>query len=74
MNNSRKYSIGITSKKAVIHTEDIDIAKRLLDKLRVPTLINLDDEHAVDIRSIKNAIITIQLEGDIQKVKLHELS
>ncbi|MBB6061903.1 hypothetical protein HNP65_000325 [Thermosipho japonicus] len=72
MGSSRKYSVGITTNKLVIHTEDIDTATKLLNKLLVPTLINLDDENAIDIRSIRNVIITIQLEGDIQKVKLKE--
>jgi hypothetical protein len=56
----------------IIHTEDVDTAKKLLSSLYVPAFIQLDDEHVVDLRSIENLIITIQVEGDIQRIKLKD--
>ncbi|WP_143611034.1 hypothetical protein [Thermosipho melanesiensis] len=70
MKNSKDYSIGLLDKKAVITTENIDTAIKLLLKLQLPTYIKEDEENVVDIRSIKNVLVTIQLEGDIQRIKL----
>ncbi|MCD6177370.1 MAG: hypothetical protein J7K29_05995 [Candidatus Cloacimonetes bacterium] len=70
MKNLNEYSIGLLDKKAVISTESIDTAIKLLLKLQLPTYIKEDEENVVDIRSIKNMLITIQIEGDIQRIKL----
>jgi len=70
MKNLNEYSIGLLDKKAVISTENIDTAIKLLLKLQLPTYIKEDEENVVDIRSIKNMLITIQIEGDIQRIKL----
>jgi len=70
MKNLNEYSIGLLDKKAVISTESLDTAIKLLLKLQLPTYIKEDEENVVDIRSIKNMLITIQIEGDIQRIKL----
>jgi hypothetical protein len=73
MKNTKDYSIGLLDKKAVISTEDIDTAIKLLLKLQLPTYIREDDEHAIDIRGIKNVLVTIQIEGDVQRIKINSL-
>lgn len=70
MKNLNEYSIGLLDKKAVISTESLDTAIKLLLKLQLPTYIKEDEENVVDIRSIKSMLITIQIEGDIQRIKL----
>lgn len=72
MKNLKDYSIGILDGKVVITTENLDTAIKLLLKLQLPTYIREDDENVIDIRSIKNLIVTIQLEGDIQRIKLKD--
>jgi hypothetical protein len=72
MKNLKDYSIGILDGKVVITTENLDTAIKLLLKLQLPTYIREDDENVVDVRSIKNMLVTIQLEGDIQRIKLKD--
>jgi hypothetical protein len=72
MKNTKDYSIGLLDKKAVISTENLDTAIKLLLKLQLPTYIREDEENVIDIRSIKDLIITIQLVGDIQRIKLKD--
>ncbi len=72
MKNLKDYSIGILDGKVVITTENLDTAIKLLLKLQLPTYIRENEENVIDIRSIKNLIVTIQLEGDIQRIKLKD--
>lgn len=72
MKNLKDYSIGVLDNKAVIATESLDTAIKLLLKLQLPTYIRENEENVIDIRSIKNLIVTIQLEGDIQRIKLKD--
>lgn len=72
MKNLKDYSIGILDGKVVITTESLDTAIKLLLKLQLPTYIREDEENVIDIRSIKELIVTIQLEGDIQRIKLKD--
>jgi hypothetical protein len=72
MKNLKDYSIGILDGKVVITTESLDTAIKLLLKLQLPTYIREDEENVIDIRSIKDLIITIQLVGDIQRIKLKD--
>ena len=70
MSNSRKYSVAVQGNKAAIWTESLETAIDILEMLQVPLLISEDDETAIDIRGIQNITITIQLEGEIQRVKI----
>jgi len=70
MSNSRKYSVAVQGNKAAIWTESLETAIDILEMLQVPLLISEDEDTAIDIRGIQNITITIQLEGEIQRVKI----
>ncbi|OOC42177.1 hypothetical protein [Thermosipho sp. 1074] len=70
MKSLRNYSIGLIDGKAVIVTEDPEVARRLLETIYMPTYLHEESDTVLDIRDIKSITVTIQLEGDIQRIKL----
>lgn len=70
MANTKKYITTFSKGRIVISTEDLETVSKLIDKLQVPTFLG-DGEDCFDIRRIEKLSVIIEIEGDVQKVKLN---